>query len=200
MSQPSAYPRLADTVSTDPTRVAEPIGAQKDVGYQEGERIPSQHFNWFILVIYQWILWLVSRTRVISPFNFAVQGGGTDWTATAASIATASVASPALANLPIVVEVGETISSVVLRVHHTVATLASMKVRLCKYDLSTHTVSAVASATSAAVNTAQDLTLTMTETVDGLSSYYLEVGSNGGTGGAMFREVYGGVLTSSKGL
>jgi hypothetical protein len=50
-------PRWADTVSSDTTRVSEPVSGKKDVGFETGEKPAAQFINWFFLRAYEWLGW-----------------------------------------------------------------------------------------------------------------------------------------------
>ena len=59
MSRPSEYPRWATGVSAVNT---EPTEEHKDTGWLVKEKPPAQIFNWFMSLIYQWIVWFDSGT------------------------------------------------------------------------------------------------------------------------------------------
>lgn len=58
MAKPTLKPRWASTVTGDPTRYVEPPTVKKDIGWDVGERPPSQYENWLRGVTGDWIDWL----------------------------------------------------------------------------------------------------------------------------------------------
>lgn len=58
MAKPTALPRWADTVAGDVTKLNEPPGAKKDVGWLTGEKPPAQWKNWLSYTGYLWFQWL----------------------------------------------------------------------------------------------------------------------------------------------
>ena len=97
-TRPDDLPRWA----TDETNNTEPSEGKKDTGFEVGEKpISSTNFNWLLNVIYQWLLFLTTRTRMV-PVRFdAIALGATSWTSDGIVITSGGVGETAYLEIPV---------------------------------------------------------------------------------------------------
>lgn len=56
MAKPTQLPRWATDVAAPVT--PEPTEGKKDLGWAVSEKPPAQYFNWWMKLVYQWIVWV----------------------------------------------------------------------------------------------------------------------------------------------
>jgi len=71
MAKPTKLPRWADAAPAG--AIVEPNEGKKDVGWKNGERPPSQFFNWWMSLVYQWTSWLDSDVGESATFTPILQ-------------------------------------------------------------------------------------------------------------------------------
>lgn len=71
MPAPSEYPEWASGGSA---AITDPTLAEKQLGWTGGEEPPAEYFNWWMNLVYLWIVWLASQ--VTTPTLHTVGGAG----------------------------------------------------------------------------------------------------------------------------
>jgi len=77
MAKPIKFPRWASDDIVDPTsgvnNVVEPSEAKKDLGHgPKGEFPPRQYQNWFMRLVYEWIVWLEEQVTGVLPVQTGI--------------------------------------------------------------------------------------------------------------------------------
>lgn len=102
-TRPDKLPRWA----TDETNNTEPSEGHKDTGFENGEKpISSTDFNWLLNYIYQWLLFVTTRTLMV-PVRL---DGATNWTSDGVIVESAGVGQTIF--LPLPVAEGDSISAI----------------------------------------------------------------------------------------
>jgi hypothetical protein len=77
-TKPSTTPRFAETAGGAPaTNIATPSSGQQDTGWTVGQAPPSSYFNWWMRLVYDWILYLKDAVFTATPSSGLAGVSGT---------------------------------------------------------------------------------------------------------------------------
>lgn len=128
MAEPADLPRW----STDESNESTPTSGQMDTGIVSGEAANSSRMNWLLRTIYEWILYFQSteraaRVRPASPHLARWVDGSESWdTSTFADLPL--LGSGSRVYVPLAVEEGERLTTVVVKLREASDEVATLKV------------------------------------------------------------------------